>query len=187
MLPVSRLIASMRYALRDMQGSEVSDYELIEALNQAVSLLYSRLSEKFIYKAVKKTAITVDNTLQASLPSDFISVHRVGLGQEGYLSPESYRADYEGAYRITGNIFYAPEGVYGLEYYYLPARVHNLTDMLDVSPSVSPYLEQMANAVLAKDFASAEQLAQVCCHALGGGEVSHFKNTGPVEILGGKI
>ena len=187
MLPVSRLIASMRYALRDMQGSEVSDYELIEALNQAVSLLYSRLSEKYIYKAVKKTAIVVDSTLQAALPSDFISVHRVGLGQEGYLNPVSYRADSEGTYRISGSIFYAPEGTYGLEYYYLPARVHNLTDLLDVSPSVSPYLEQIANSVLAKDFASAEQLAQVCCNALGGGEMSHFKDTGPVQILGGKL
>ena len=186
MLPVSRLIASMRYAVRDMQGSEVSDYELIEALNQAVSLLYSRLSEKYIYKAVKKSVITVDDTLQASLPSDFISVYRVGMG-ECYASPVSYTPRCEGTYRISGSIFYAPEGTYGLEYYYLPARVYNLTDLLDVSPSVSPYLEQIANAVLSKDFASAEQLAQVCCNALGGGEVSHLKDTGPVQILGGKL
>ena len=187
MLPVSRLITSMRYAIRDMQGAEVSDYELIEALNQAASLLYSRLGEKFVFTALKRRNIIVDDKCQASLPSDFVSIHRVGMGTEGWAMPESYRADSEGSYRIAGNVFYAPEGTYGLEYYYLPARVNNLTDNLDVSPSVSPYLENIANALFAKDFASAEQLAQVCCNALGGGEVSQFQDMGPVEVLGGML
>ena len=177
----------MRYSIRDMQGAEVSDYELIEALNQGVALLYSRLSEKYNFAALKKTALVVGSSGQATLPSDFIGVHRVGLGQEGWAVAQGYRADEEGQYRIMGNLIIAPAGTYGLEYYYLPARVTKLTDNLDVMPSVSPYIEQIANAMFAKDFESAEQLAQLCCNALAGNEVSHYENVGPVEILGGKI
>ena len=187
MIPVSRIVTALRYSLRDMQGANVSDFELINAINQAASLLYGRLSENYVHNAVKKIIIVIDESLQSSLPSDFVSVYRVGMGEEGWVVPVSYRADNEGTYRITGNNFYAPEGTYTLEYFYLPARVNNLTDNLDVSPSVSPYIEQIAASILAKDFAAAEQLTQVCCKTLSGGEVSHFENVGPVQILGGKL
>ena len=170
-----------------MQGVNISDYELIEALNQAVSLLYSRLSEKYVFTAVKKITLIVDEEGSSALPTDFISVYRVGLGEEGYAAPNAYRPCPNKQYRISGNTFYAPEGAYGLEYYYLPEYVSNLTDRLDVSPSVSPYLEKITLSLLSGDFQNAEQLAQVCCHALGGGEISHFEDTGPVQVLGGKL
>ena len=48
MIPVLRLVQSLRYALRDMQGAKVSDFELIESINQAASLLYSQMSERFV-------------------------------------------------------------------------------------------------------------------------------------------
>ena len=38
MIPVINLVKSLRFALKDMQGLKYSDYELIEAVNQAVSL-----------------------------------------------------------------------------------------------------------------------------------------------------
>ena len=187
MIPVSRLVASMRYALREMQGTEISDFELIESINQAVALLYSRLCEKFVFTALKKTNIVTDENGEAVLPSDFLSVYRVGMGADGYAVPESYRADYEGSYRIMGDMFYAPAGIYSLEYYYQPQRVINLSDALDVPLAVSPYIEQIAVALFKHDLAGAEQIVQLCCNSLGGGEYSHFENTGPVQILGGKL
>ena len=187
MVPVSRVAASMRYALRDMQGLNVSDFELLNAINQACALLYGRMSEQFVHTALKKTLLIINETGQASLPSDFVSVHRVGMGEEGYAAPESYRAKTEGTYRISGSIFYAPAGSYSLEYYYVPQRVANLTDNLDIPLSLSPYIEQISIAMLGKDLATAEQLAQVCSRELGGGELSHFENVGPVQVLGGKL
>ena len=187
MIPVSRIVSSMRYALRDMQGLNVSDFELIEAINQASALLYGHFSEKFIHTALKKTLLVVDDDGQTTLPSDFVSVHRVGMGSEGYAIPESYLVTQAGTYRIAGNNFYAPEGTYSFEYYYVPQRVTSLTDRLEVPLSLSPYIEQISVAMLSKDLASAEQLAQVCCNVQAGGEISHLENTGPVEILGGML
>ena len=77
MIPVSRIVTALRYSLRDMQGANVSDFELINAINQAASLLYGRLSENYVHNAVKKNILVVGSTLQASLPSDFVSVYRV--------------------------------------------------------------------------------------------------------------
>ena len=187
MVQVSRLVASMRFSIRDMQGVNVSDFEIIGAINQAASLLYNKLAEDFVNAGLKKTILIVDDTLSASLPSDFIGVHRVGMGDEGYASPVSYRPEISGTYRILGNTFYAPEGLYGLEYYYIPKRVNSLTDNLDVMPSVCPYLERVAGYVLANDLAGAVQTAAVCSHSLAGNEISHMENDGPLNVLGGKI
>ena len=187
MIPVSRIVTSLRFSLRDMQGVNVSDFELIEAINQASALLYNRFAEDFVNVGLKKNVLVVDDALQASLPSDFLGVHRVGMGEEGYASPVSYRPDMSGTYRIIGNTFQAPEGLYGLEYYYQPKRVSSLTDNLDVPLSVSPYIEKIANAVLGNDLAGAIQIAAVCSHSLAGNEISHFDNEGPVEVLGGKL
>ena len=187
MVQVSRLVASMRYSIRDMQGVNVSDFEIIEAINQAAGLLYNKLAEDFVNAGLKKTILVVDDTLSASLPSDFLGVHRVGMGNEGYASPVSYRPEISGTYRILGNTFYAPEGLYGLEYYYIPKRVSSLTDNLDVMPSVCPYLERVAGYVLANDLPGAVQTAAVCSHSLAGNEITHFNDEGPLNVLGGKL
>lgn len=187
MIVVSRIVSSLRYALRDMQGLTVSDYELVEAINQAVTLLYGKFAEKYVHSGLKKALLVVEEDGQAILPSDFVNVHRVGLGEAGYAKPASYRPMEEGTYRIAGNMLYAPSGSYSLEYYYVPRRVTSLTDRLDVPLSLSPYVEQMSAAILSKDLGSAEQLAQVCCREHSGGEISHIENSGPVEILGGKL
>lgn len=187
MIPVSQLVTSLRYSLRDMQGVNVSDYELIEAINQAAGLLFNKLAEDFVNAGLKKTILVVDDTLSASLPSDFLGVHRVGMGEEGYASPVSYRPDTSGTYRILGDTFCAPEGLYGFEYYYIPKRVNNLTDSLDVIPSVTPYLERIAGYVLANDLPGAVQTAAVCSHSLAGNEITHLEDIGPREVLGGKL
>lgn len=187
MIPVSRIVTSLRFALRDMQAVNVSDFELIEAVNQAASLLYNKFAEDFVHTGRKKTVLVVDDDLQATLPSDFLGVHRVGMGEEGYASPVAYRPDISGTYRIMGNIFYAPEDLYGFEYYYQPKRVVSLTDTLDVPSAVCPFIEKIAASILGNDLAGAIQIAAVCSHSLAGNEISHFDNDGPLNVLGGKL
>lgn len=187
MIPVVRLVKSLRYVLQDMQGISISDYELIEAINHAAQLLYSRLSEQFVSSALKKKILIVDSSGSAALPTDFVRVHQVGLGNGEVAIPTTYDATAEGTYRILGDMFYAPAGSYGLEYYYIPVRVTNLGDNLDVPQSMSARIEEIALAVYSRDINNAEALAQVCARNLGGREVSHIDGQGPTQVLGGKV
>ena len=187
MIPVIRLVQSMRYALRDMQGVQNSDYELVEAINQAASLLYTQMSEKHVMYGMKKKILIVDESGSTGLPSDFVKIHQVGMGEDGVAVPTSYLATAPGTYRIIGDVFYAPEGAYGLEYYYVPSRVSTLLDNLDVPMAMSLYIEQIALALFGNNLEKAEQIVQVCSNSLAAKEVSHFADVGPVQVLGGRI
>ncbi|MBQ7215563.1 MAG: hypothetical protein IJP54_07235 [Synergistaceae bacterium] len=186
-IPVVRLVKSMRYALKDMQGIKYSDYELVESINQAASLLYSRLSERYVYAAQKQTTLVVGSTGQATLPSDFVRLHQLGMGSDGEAIPISSFPIVDGTYRIIGNTIYASPGAYSLEYYYVPSRVKGLGDDLDVPVSMSPYIEQISVALFGNNLAQAEQIVLQCSQTLAVREVSHFTDVGPVQVLGGKI
>ena len=187
MIPVKQLVTSMRYALGDMQGATVSDFELIEAINNAAWLLYSRFAEQFVSAGLKKITLVVDESGETLLPSDFIKIHQITMGKEGRANPATYPIISEREYRIIGDTFQAHEGAYGFEYYYAPARVSALSDFLDAPQSISVYIVSIAAAVHENDLAKAEQVVQVCTSSLAAREVSHFENTGPVQIFGGKL
>ena len=186
-IPVVRIVRSLRYYLNDMQGISISDYELIEAINHAASLLYSRLGEKFVSSSLKKHILIVPDDGHTVLPVDFVRVHQVGMGDGEVAIPTTYQTTASGTYRIIGTEFYAPEGAYNLEYYYIPVRVNTLSDELDVPLSMSPYIEQIALAMYARDAGKAEQLATVCAQTLGGREISHIDGQGPTQVLGGSV
>ena len=187
MIPVVRLVKSMRYVLQDMQGISISDHELIEAINHAASLLYSRIGEKFVSASLKSLEITIPSTNEYQLPLDFVRVHQV-IDPNGEVAiPTTGRAVVMGSYRMIGSTLYAPAGNYKLEYYYIPLRVTSLGDDLDAPLSMSPYLEQIALAVHAHDLGQAEQIAMICAQTLGGREISHIDGQGPVQVLGGKV
>lgn len=189
MIPVLSLIASLRYGLQDMQGVRISDFELIELINQAAAMLYSTLSERYVHAAMKTSDITVaQNENNTNLPSDFVRVHQVGMGDDGMVMPTSYQTTVEGTYRIINNKFYATPGTYKLEYYYVPERVSKLNDNLDAPLSMSPYIERIALLLYGgRDIAGAKAVADLCTHTLSDGEISRFADTGPAMILGGKI
>ena len=187
MIPVIDLVRSLRFALRDMQAVKISDYELVEVINQAASLLYTQMSEKHVMYGMKKKILVVDNSGSTGLPSDFVKIHQVGLGDEGVAVPTSYLATAEGSYRIIGDTFYAPAGSYGLEYYYVPARVKTLSDNLDAPLAMSSYIKEIALALYGNNLEKAEQIVQICVSSLTAREVSHFSDVGPVQILGGRI
>lgn len=188
MLAVSDLVTSLRYALGDMQGVTISDYELIEAVNNAARLLFSRMGQRFIFAARKKQVLIVDDgDTSTPLPSNFNGVYKVWNANKALNEPVTYSPDSACEYRISGNSFYAPAGTYGIEYYYLPAKVYNLTDYLDAPDSVSPYLANIAEALLKKNAELVSQEIELCCDALAGANTSHYPYIGPVEILGGRV
>lgn len=180
MIPAGRLLASIRYRLGDMQGVRFSDFELLEAVNRAASLLFSRLGRRYVWAAIKKTVLLVDEeTLCARLPSDFHNMKRLSSENGGEMGP--------GQYRVMGEWFYAPVGAYGLEYYYLPRAVLTPEGELDAPEAVSPWVEQAALSVLNGDMAGAAQSAEGCCDALAAGEIGRFSDRGPVQVLGGRL
>ena len=186
-IPVVRLVKSLRYALKDMQGIKFSDYELIESINQATSLLYGRLSERYVQASLKQTTLIVGDSGNATLPSDFVRLHQLGMGSEGEAIPISTFPVVDGTYRIIGDTIYAQPGAYSLEYYYVPRRVKGLGEDLDVPVSMSPYIEQISVALFGNNLQLAEQIVLQCSQTLAVREVSHFQDVGPVQVLGGKI
>lgn len=185
--PVVRLAKSLRYALKDMQGIKISDYELVEAVNMAASLLYGRLSERYVQAAQKKTTLIVPSTGIATLPGDFVRIHQLGMGSEGEAIPTSSLPVVDGTYRIIGNEIYAKPGAYSLEYYYVPKEVKGLGEDLDVPVSIAPYVAQIALAIYGNNLELAEAIVLQCSQTLAVREVSHFADVGPVQHLGGKI
>lgn len=202
MIPVIDVVQSLRYALGDMQGLNISDYELIELINQAVSKLYGHLSQRYVHATIKrKEGINIDPTADLSsvnplreyeLPEEFVRIHQVlgMVGDRNYyrvLVPSSTNPPPPGSYRIVGTTFYAPKGVYNIEYYYIPSRVYTLEGLLDMQASLKSWVEQIAVALHKKDYATVNELALQCEAAMAGREVSHFENTSATQILGGRI
>lgn len=187
-IPITGLALSLRYALGDMQGLNISDYELIEPINQAASLLYGRLSERYVHAVLKKMNVLMpQDTNTYMLPPDFVRVHQVIGDNEGVLVPTSINPPVPGSYRIVGQTLDAPAGTYTLEYYYIPARVKVLSDELDVPESMRSWIEQISLAMYRKNMELAWSLVQQCENVLAGREVSHFENTGPTQVLGGRV
>jgi len=186
MFPVSGLGASVRYALSDMQGTRYSDFDVLEGLNQAAQLLYVRMAARAVKAAVKKVVFTIaDGDMAAALPENFHSVRRVS--RDGWeLAPSAAPPDSSG-YRISGGEFQGTPGVYGLEYYGLPAEVSGMDEELDIPPAAAPWLVKIAVALMTGDTAAAAQAAEGCCGTLAGGEVGRLPGIGPVQVLGGKL
>ena len=187
MIPVVQLAQSLRYALNDMQETRTSDFELLEVINQATQLLYTRMAEQHVMSGIKIKPLITDSTGNAALPSDFVKIHQALMSDGSVAVPTSYPATYTGTYRIIGDTFYAPEGVYGLEYYYVPARVKSLADNLDVPQAMASYIERIALAIYGNNLETAETIIQTCVRSLAAREVSHFADVGPVQVLGGRI
>ena len=186
MIPAVELVMSLRYALGDMQGLTISDYQLLEPINQAASRLYGALSQRYVHAVCKHISMIVPTGGTYTLPSDFVRVHQV-TGDDGVLVPTSRLPVAEGSYRILGNTLYAVKGTYGLEYYYIPSRLKTLSDNLDVTENMRTYIEQIALALYGRDLQTADYLIQQCENVLAGRTVSYVPNTGPAQVLGGKV
>ncbi len=185
MIPVIELVKSLRYALGDMQGINISDYELIEQINHATGLLYEDFSEHYVYAGIKKRLISVGDENFYMLPSDFVRIHQIVIDGGCTLAPASINPPRKGKYRIVDKTLYADKGTYTFEYYYIPLRVETLEDVVDAPESMRLWIEQISLALFQKDTQRAEYLIKRCENMLAGHEISYFENIGPVQVLGG--
>ncbi len=186
MIPVVEFALSLRYGLGDTQGINISDYELLEPVNQAVSMLYGRLSERYVHAVLKRLPITIDSTKIYSLPGDFVRIHQM-YGDNGILIPTSLNPPAPGTYRIVNNDLFANEGNYSFEYYYIPARAKTMRDSIDIPESMRSWVEKLALSIFKKDEQKTELILQQCENVLAGRQISHFENTGPAQVLGGRV
>lgn len=80
-IPVVDLLMSLRYALGDMQGMNISDYELIEPINQAASKLYGVLSQRYVHAAVvQKGPLQIDPTSANKTVTESITEETIETG-----------------------------------------------------------------------------------------------------------
>lgn len=199
MIPVIELAKALRVALGDMQGINISDFELAEAVNHAARELYEQFSNNYVQAGLKRIpSVYIDpsNTEEGylpfyTLPDDFLKLHQViGVSYWGYqsvLNPSPSNPPREGTYRIIGNDLYAPKGEYTIEYYYQPMRVETIGDLLDVPEGMRPYIEKIALAMFMKETEKADYLIEQAIDIYSGRELSHFEDIGPVQVLGGKV
>ena len=186
---------SLRYALGDMQGINISDYELIEPINQAAHKLFSYLSERHVREVVTEKEVTlVSDGAEDTLDDSFIRICQV-LGSDKaaptdndyqVIIPTTNRRIVFGAYRLVGRKFKSAKGKYIIEYYYIPKKVDTLGDELQVPESMRSWIEQLALAFYKKDYNTAEGLVQQCESVLAGREIPRFENTGPAQTLGAR-
>ena len=194
-IKVIDLVMSLRYALGDMQGLNVSDFELIEPINQAVAKLYGHLSERHVHEVVAEVGPkTITDSETITLPDDFIRVYQV-LGSNAakptdddykVIIPTSNRSLVFGAYRIIGRVFKAKAGTYIIEYYYIPKKVNTVGETLNVAESMRSWIEQLALAYYKKDYNTVEGLVTQCEAVLAGREIPRFENSNPAQTLGAR-
>lgn len=194
-IKVVDLVMSLRYALGDMQGINISDYELIEPINQAAHKLFSYLSERHVREVVTEKEVTlVSDGAEDTLDDSFIRICQV-LGSDKaaptdndyqVIIPTTNRRIVFGAYRLVGRKFKSAKGKYIIEYYYIPKKVDTLGDELQVPESMRSWIEQLALAFYKKDYNTAEGLVQQCESVLAGREIPRFENTGPAQTLGAR-
>ena len=198
-ISVVSLVMSLRYALGDMQGLNISDYELIEPINQAIHKLYSYLSERHIREVVEETTptqISSTNT-KITLPDTFIRICQVlGAKSTGTAAPSddeykviiptTHRKKVFGAYRLIGREITAENGWYIVEYYYIPEKKDDLVGDYNVPESMRTWIEQLALAYYRKDYPTADRIVRQCENVLAGREVTQFENSGVSQTLGAR-
>ena len=194
-IPVVDLVMSLRYALGDMQGLNISDYELIEPINQAAHKLFGYLSERHVREVVAEKEYTVAaDGGDIQLDETFIRICQVlGTDKESptdndykVIIPTTSRSVVFGAYKLSGRKIRTAKGKYIIEYYYIPSKVSTLNDNLGVPESMRTWIEQIALAYYRKDYATADGLVRQCESVLAGREVPNFENTNPVQTLGAR-
>lgn len=138
-IPAIEIVMSMRYALGDMQGVNISDYELLEPINQAVNKLYTELGQRHIREAIKTSGrIRINTSAKGTNTATASEAGAWAEDDEGYepiitvLDIEDEDDSGTGASAVTEYQYYTlPEGF---------VRVYQvLGAFTDTAPSASKY------------------------------------------------
>lgn len=194
-IAVMEIVKSLRYALGDMQGLNISDYDLLEPINQAAHKLYSYLSERHVREVVAEKEYTIAAAGgEITLDETFLRICQVlGSNKDNatdndyqVIIPTTSRAIVFGAYKLTGRKIRTAKGKYIIEYYYIPKKIDALGDTLGVPESLRTWIEQLSLAYYKKEYAVADGLVRQCEATLAGREVPNFENTNAAQNLGAR-
>jgi len=178
MIPAKEIMTAVRFQVGDMQGAERSDFEIVEAINRAQAFIYAAFGERHISVGLKTATVEIeDDQLWTVLPSDFHNLCKVDMihRQPGYIRVK---------WKIEGNHFVGIAGVYSLSYYYLPPRISDSSDLLDIPNSVRLGLEGTSAAFLSGNAEEAAAITKRLCDVLVAREYDGYQDHGPVQVWG---
>ena len=100
----------MTPAINDNQGSKFSDYQLIDALNATLSMVYNTLAASSSTVLNRTADIQIKNK-HGELPDDFLRIVAVYDNTGRALNPVPREKPIKDGYRITGSTIFAPTDI----------------------------------------------------------------------------
>jgi hypothetical protein len=193
MIPTQNLLSAVQFRVGDPQGVTFSDYEITEALNVAITKIYTTGAARNMNFALRKKVLVVENGTDplfprdsVPLPTDFFRVRKV-YGEDGKELAYSPGASIEsGGYRIFGDTIEVPEGLYSMEYFYIPSRAGEDSGAYPIPKSLESIVADVAAALLRKGTPETEAAIASGLLKLTAHENSGYLDMGPVEVWGGK-
>ena len=147
-MQVKDLILQIRMSLNDAQGLRTSDYQIMNAINEAVTQLFDSLIGFANGLARKIVTIPVTNG-RVRLPEDFHSISLIS-GSGGVLYPDyGGITPAKGCYKVVGDeVLVGGENEVDLEYFYMPEPVMEADGDLEVQRSLRSVIVAVASGLL---------------------------------------
>ena len=146
----SKLFLSLRYVIKDMNGTMYSDYQLEEAVNTVQNIIANALSVSNSELLTKQATITMTSGV-GDLPTDFrsiVSVFNSSNEPLPYLTKS--KAVDEFSYRIRGNKIYSSNGTLIVDYKksLTDADISNLAVEMDLPNYFADTIKKYAVIIL---------------------------------------
>lgn len=143
-ISVKALLVKIRLRIRDAQKTNFSEYELLSALNDAVTAFWIALSENFS-SIPQLTTVLEPEVGVAALPADFYSMVRL---QEGAT--------------VSGFFVLSEEPKVEITYNRLPVPAESVEDTVEIPAAMILDVVEIAVALLAEGMGKAAEIAAAC-------------------------
>lgn len=133
MIEVSALVRKIRFKQKDLHEIKYSDYEIVQAINEALSYLNQSMAlgnSEYLEKDKKYILDNEENINGVSLPYDFMTLISVTRIRDGYkLHPVSVGRDPEyGEYKVFANKLYCKEKEIKVAYRAVLTEIENTNE-----------------------------------------------------------
>ena len=147
-MQVKDLILQIRMSLNDAQGLRTSDYQIMNAINEAVTQTFDSLIG-FANGLARKIVTLPVTDGRVELPEDFHSISLLS-GSDGILYPDYGNVIPDsGCYKVVGNeLLVGGETEIALEYFYMPEPVMEADSELEVQRSLRSIIVGVASGLL---------------------------------------
>jgi hypothetical protein len=127
MIRAQEIATAVLFNLGEMYSRKHSDPELIEAINTVIRTLNMILINRDSNWVMKESNLKVKNG-KATLPEDFAKMRNI------YVTEDGETKNYEGDYRVVGDLIYMDKSG-TMDYYYVIPMISTLEDEIDI-PSI---------------------------------------------------